>query len=53
MSELQIPQVTEFIEQCRRNWIEQVDMIPKKDLKILIKNKKFGKTSEMMEGFCV
>jgi hypothetical protein len=53
MSELQIPQETKFVEQCRRNWIEQVDRIPKKDLKILIKNKNFGKPSEMMEGFCL
>jgi hypothetical protein len=52
MSELQIPQETEFIEHCRRNWIQQIDRVPKKDLKMLIKNKKFGKTSEIMEGFC-
>jgi hypothetical protein len=43
MSELHIPEVTECIEQCK--WKEQVDRIPKRDLKTLIKDKKFWKTS--------
>jgi hypothetical protein len=42
----------EFIE-YRRNKKEHVDSIPKKDPKISTKmKKKFGKTSEVMEGFC-
>jgi hypothetical protein len=42
MSELQIPAVTEFIEQCK--WKEQVDRILKEVLMTLIKVKKFWKT---------
>jgi hypothetical protein len=49
MTELQILQVTEFMEKYKKNWKEHVyrtssDRIPKKDTKISTKKKKkFGK----------
>lgn len=52
-----MPQVTEFIEQYRRDWRGQNRRsscgILKRDLKISSRRKrKVGKTSEMIEGFC-
>jgi hypothetical protein len=45
-----------FIEQYRRNWIEGIDrmssdVFPEKIISPKMK-RKFGKTSEVMEGFC-
>jgi hypothetical protein len=44
--------ITELIYQCRKNWKEHVDRIPKNYSKIPTKReKKFRKTFKKMEGF--
>lgn len=57
MREQQISQMTELIEQYRRNWNEHVgcmssDRITKKILISQSRKKKFQKTSETVEGLC-
>jgi hypothetical protein len=57
MRALEMHQIAEFVKQYRSNWKECIDRksshIMSRDFVISAERKrKFGKTSEMMKGFC-